>query len=223
MKVWGIALLAGAVLAAGCDAASASPVNLLANGSFENGFAGWTVAGTGTPYGTPLIITTNGSTAGPYGDIVPADNVSQSPDAVGTHAAYFVDDAATESLTQSVSVIAGTTYQVGFDYFVTQSGANNLYPFTLSVALGPEIFTMDTTIDPVVAGSWAHFSDSFTAGASGSAIFTFAYNSGPQPAKDVIVDEVYATAVPEPLTLSLFGAGLAGLAFFRRRRAGKTR
>ena len=62
--------------------------------------------------------------------------------------------------------------------------------------------------------------------AAGDYLVEFVFNTGGQPAKDVVIDQVYIIAgnppvgVPAPAALGIFGLGLLGLgAMARRRRA----
>ena len=65
----------------------------------------------------------------------------------GTHAAYFVDDAATETLSQSIALAAGTVYSIGFDYYQVQTGNPN--PFTLSATFGNQpVTTVEVLLTP---------------------------------------------------------------------------
>src|SRR5947209_671285 len=107
------ALSCGVLLAV--SPAKANPVNLVTNGSFEDGLNAWTQGGTdtGNPTFPPVIINYNSATpypTGAFGEAVPANNAAtNSPDAVGDHAAYFVSDfAKSQSLSQSIVLAAGT-------------------------------------------------------------------------------------------------------------------
>ena len=224
-----LACTAGLCAAAGT--AHAGPINLLTNGSFESGsgsagqagvFTGWTITGTGTSPGTGPQRIQYGPNATAYGDNVPVDPFTYSPDASLSHALFLVDDAATEALSQTVSLIGGVTYEVGFDFFETLSGANNANPFTLSAILAGGTLTTISSGSQYGAGTWYHVYDIFTPASSLTTTFAFAYSSGASPAKDVVVDDVYIqtppVSTPEPASLAILAAGCAALGVMRQRR-----
>lgn len=224
MKKLSLAFLASAIVAA----APAQAANLLVNGSFESGFTGWTVGGVSDDGFPPVVITYNtnaGYPAGAFGEPVPNDNAVGNPgfDAVGDHAAYFVaDQAHPQTLTQSVGIVAGTSYTFGFDVYLPANGAANVNDatFTATVA-GLQFASFSASGQP--SQQWLHFSAAATAVGSGIGDFVFTYNSFGVPAKDFVIDRVYfatTSDVPEPATwaMMLGGLGLVGAATRRRSR-----
>ena len=221
-----IALLG--VAAATVSAPSWAAANLLSNGSFETytatsstsgTFANWTTGGTTgtTPSQYPIQQPTNGTSSGQYGDVVAPDPYKASPDSAGSNAVFFVADNANQSLTQTISLVIGKVYEVGFDLFKTTSGANNSGTFTISGLVGGTAVTTASSTS-LASGVWTHYAATFIASTT-TAAFALNYVSGATPAADVLVDLAYVTAVPEPASLALVATGLLGLLALRRRQA----
>jgi hypothetical protein len=203
--------------------------NLLVNGSFEDGepansygttaagFSGWTVSAntSAMPYGYgpgngPEIDWTNSATnigvdptgaLNTFAGIVAPDNANPNlAGGSGTHAAFFVDDGAVETLSQSVYLTAGKTYEVGFDLDETIPGTFNPGYFQLTASFGSDtiVTASSTSGTALTPGTWTHFADLYTPTVSGNVTLTFAYASGTfdtnQLAKDVLVDDVYVVA-----------------------------
>jgi hypothetical protein len=230
--------IAGFLAAAAAQgSAQGAAINLVSNGSFESNsttgntssFAGWTIGGTngsGPGYG-PEAFVTNGTTVGRYGDKVAADNATTpDPDASGTSAVYFVDDAATETLSQTIFLAAGT-YEVGFDAFALASGYGNPNNATLSAQIAGAAIT-SASVSAMPKAAWQHFAANVTIYTAAYYTYTFTYVSGASAAKDVLVDDVYVitpstllgngTFIGEPSSFSVAGAMAASLIVFRRRR-----
>ncbi|UUR07265.1 PEPxxWA-CTERM sorting domain-containing protein [Sphingomonas glaciei] len=222
--------LTGAALALTITATPASAAtNLLTNGSFESGFTGWTQSLSGMPVGTaPVVIAYNQASqypTGAFGEAIGTNTVtSASPDAVGNSLAYFSSDTANpHSLSQLVNLVAGTVYNIGFDYYVPRNGYDNPFDATLGftvggTAVGTTLSAGSPSGTPVA--SWQNFATSFTATSSGPQSVAFNFRGGGVTAADFGVDRVYVTAaVPEPGTwaLMLFGFGAVGVAMRRRR------
>lgn len=210
---------------------SAMAANLLSNGSFENGtdgFQDWMVGGSaGDPAYPPVVITynnTNQYPGGAFGESIPVDNALGNPgfDAVDTHAVYFVADLARpQTLTQVVNgLVAGQTYQFGFDVYAPGNGYANINEASLGASVDGISFG-PFTASSLAPKSWVHYSATGVAASGGSANFVFTFNSTGVPAKDFVVDRVYLTAaIPEPTTwaMMLVGFGAVGGAMRSRSR-----
>jgi len=234
------AVMATACALLGSVPARAGAINYITNGSFESNsttgntssFTGWTIGGTfgsGPGYG-PEAFVTNGSTAGRYGDVVSSDNAtSPDPDSNfgGNYAVYLVDDAATETLSQTLYLTPGT-YEVGFDAFATASGYGNPNNATLSATIGGVSIT-STNVNAMSKAVWEHYAANVTITSAGNYTYSFVYASGAAAAKDVLLDDVYVISpstlggtgvtIPEPSSLAVLLAPLALLMFSRRRSA----
>ena len=210
-------------------AAPASAANLVTNGSFEvgsSGLTGWTIGGMDAQGYPPVAIFYGAAQPypnGAFGEAVPANNApTNSPDAVGARAAYFVTDLATnQSLSQTITVTTAGSYQIGFSAYAPANGyANANDALFTGVIAGVTLASYAVSTGP--ATTWQTFSSS-TNLLPGSYNVSFTFNTRGFPAKDVVIDQVYViaspTAVPGPAALGLFGLGLLGLGAIARRRA----
>ncbi len=185
---------------------------LINNGSFETGdLSGWiyTNVGGGT---APVVIAYNqagGYPTGAFGEAIPTDVGG------GKDALYFSSDTASpDSIAQSVSIVAGTTYTLSFDYYVPQNGYNNPFDATLS-------FLIDGNLagSALQAGSpsgtppttWEHFATTYTALTTGDVNLAFQFHGLGSTAADFAVDKVSMQAVPEPATWAMMLLGFGGL------------
>lgn len=208
---------------------AAAHANLVTNGSFETGdLTGWTTTGGGT-YPVAVIVT-DGSTGSAFGEAVPSDPiVLGSDDAGGNYGVYFVDDIAHQTLSQTIHLTAGT-YEIGFDAYAPQNGFNNTNDAQFEATIAGIQLANYSVHDQNQPTVWLHYSGLANVLADGDYIVNFDFSPEGNPASDVVVDRVYVLAsdqgggtpvgdVPEPMTLSLFGAGLVGAAMARRRKA----
>lgn len=215
-------LLALVALAAPASAAT----NIIVNGSFESGLAGWTAFN--NQLRNPIaVINYNCGCAypvGAYGEAVPVDSAaSLSPDAAGSHAAYFVDDYAVSQGLRQTSYYTPGNYQVGFSAYLPANGFRNRYDATFAGQIAGSA-TASFTASQGVARNWVNYSGNVTIGIAGFYDTSFVYNSFGGPAKDVAIDRVYALrtgGVPEPANwvLMITGFALIGAALRRRRQA----
>jgi hypothetical protein len=199
-------------LVAALAVSTSASATIVTNGSFEqSGLSGWTATGTGTTPGIGItVITTGGANSTGYGDNVPNYD--------GTHAVFFVDDNAIESLSQTVALNGGVTYALNFALFSTASGANNPFTFTLTDMLGG-VLTNSNGSATIPVGQWTNYSYDFTAPTDGPYLLNFNFVSGPTPAKDVLLDGVAIAAVPEPSTwaMMILGFCVVGFSAYRRK------
>lgn len=224
-------LSVAAVFALAVSSPAFAADNLVNNGSFETGnFSGWTVVGgTGGTDTAPVVIPYNsnaGYPGGAFGEPIPPSNaVSLSPDPAGSYTAYFSSDtAAPHSLSQLVNLVAGITYNIGFDYYAPQNGINNPNDATLQFLInGLQVGSTLTagSGSGTTGQTWFNFNTQFVAVADGPASYTFEFRGLGNTAADFAIDRVYATAaVPEPATwaMLIFGFAAIGGAMRSRRR-----
>lgn len=199
-----------------CGLALASPAaavtNLVTNGIFENGLAGWTETD-GNANSTVLLIGASDPVS-----------TNPSPDAAGSTAAIFQTDTGFNVLSQGVSLIAGHTYSVGFDY--VGAGYQNPNRFAFSLTLDGQ--TLTTLGSSTVSNTqWATTDLLTTATSTGISNLAFVFNGYGNYAKDIAIDRVYlidtTSAVPEPATWAMMigGFGMVGAALRRKRRAAR--
>ena len=200
-------------------AAITASTNLLTNGSFEQysrntgyaaSFTGWTetASTTATPWGTgpgngPEVQPTNGSANGTYG-VTATPDTQNTTGYSGNVALYLVDDGAIETVSQTLTLTAGVTYEIGFDLDEPSVGAGNPGYFALTASIGNAsgshvILAMDSRGGTQLAiDKWTHFADLYTPTTSGTYTISFTYSSGVVGStlfsKDVLVDDVYVHA-----------------------------
>lgn len=206
------ALLAAPLLA------NAAP-NLLFNGSFESGLVGWSaVSSVGTIY--PPAVISYGPTSAFGGPVTPDNAMSMSPDAVGGSALYFVDDNATQTVSQNFNVLVAGVYTAGFSAFAPANGHGNPINAAYSVTIDGNPVA-SSNVGALASASWSALSGNYNL-AAGSHSFVISFVTlGGASAKDLVLDRAFVTAVPEPGTYGMMALGLAmlgGMVRLRRRR-----
>lgn len=200
-------------------------VNLLTNPGFETGdFTGWTVSANTVAYG----VGTDGQLI-PISDTFPVLGQMQVSVNSGTYAAWAVtcnpaftpgatcspsgDAADSLTLSQTVNLVAGTTYDIGY--------WTNSYPFGDSSAIDVNGTPISLTTVPSAPG-YQFEGGLFTAAATGPADVSFFLEySGLADAGISFDDFQVANATPEPSLFVVLGVGLLGLgaSLSRRRKA----
>jgi hypothetical protein len=202
--------------------AKATAINLVTNGSFENGLTGWTHTGSFVP--VPNTQTSPASTIyyntaaaypiSAFGEAVPTPNdLTASGDAPGAMGAYFSDDGAVDEGLSQLVFLAPGAYRIGFDVYAPSNGYSNQYDARFSAQIaGMTLANYMVSAEP--ATTWLNFSGVANIATGGLYAVSFLFNTpGIGVAKDVVVDRVFIEAdnvVPAPGTLPLMA--LAGAA-----------
>jgi hypothetical protein len=204
----------GAVLIGVLLQSGASQANVLLNGGFESGdFTNWTVNTGGDATYPQVVIAYNQSgtyPTGAFGEPIPA-----APNG-GSYGAYFVSDTATQSISQSINLTQGQSYQVSFQLYSPNNGQNNPFDATLQSSadgvLSP-LFTAKT-----LANGWTLYSAIFSASAGPAYTFSLNFHGEGIPAADFVIDNAAVAAVPEASTWAMMIFGFVGVGFLAYRR-----
>jgi len=225
-------LLASICASALLGSADAAPI--VTNGNFATGnLNGWTTteapgpSGSENPVGYPPAVVLTGNAPCCFGEAVPVDSLNGG----SPYAVYFVDDVEHQTLSQTVFLQAGS-YKLGFDAYNPFNGFANANDAMFSGMIAG-VTLASYTVHNSGPGGWAQYDGVATILTSGNYLISFSFVPNGVPAADVLVDNVFIDpsstsgtpiGVPEPLTLSIFGASLAGAAaaMRRRRKANKT-
>ncbi len=202
--------------------AAAAPVNLLRNGSFENGLADWTSANSGARV---IAYGSTDARRNAFGEAVRTDGLGGAgPDAAGGSAAYFSDDRAVDATLSQVLALSAGTYRFGFDAYAPANGMGNPVDAAFRLGLaGVRLGAVNVSSMPTA--TWTQYAGTVNIASAGNYSLDFVFNAaGGGFAKDVAIDRVYviaaagpASSVPEPASLALVLLGIAGVFAFHRR------
>ena len=196
-------LLSLTILTLACGTASADVINLVTNGSFEQGtlgigsFTGWTT----NADGVSTYVDSDGLTGNLYGD---ATN--------GLWSAFFGQTAALGGafISENLATTANSVYVLSFDLANSNQGGPAVNSFAVSIA-GTPVFTIGDVSDQNYVHEWY----SFTASGSVTSLQISASNDNGY----FDLDNVAVSPAPEPAAFALMGIGilvLCGQRFFRR-------
>lgn len=206
----------GVAAALAFAAASASGQNLITNGSFEaagttgvNSFTGWQKEN--IPSNSPASVIAYNSTAAypnsAFGESVTPDNnaLSASPDPVGTRGAYLVGDfSQNETIFQHTYLTPGN-YRLGFSSYLTANGLANANNSRISVQIiGIPVASTNIT-GSSIGRTWTNNSGVGSISVAGYYKTALVFNSNGNPAKDVVIDRVYALRTNDPATITIPG------------------
>ncbi len=197
--------------------AAPSKAAIITNGGFETGsFAGWTVV---TPAGDDhpqVVVQYNQSSnypTGVFGEIVP------NPTPGNFWGAYFVSDLKVESISQSIILNPGKTYQISYELYSPANGKKNPFDALLQSNTNGNLSPIFNAKSEPTA--WTTYNALFTAGA-GPYTFSLNFSPGGSTSADFLIDDITITAVPEASTWAMMILGFLGLGFIAYRKRGES-
>jgi hypothetical protein len=181
---------------------STAQAAIITNGDFSLGSAGWIFTGDVIVANSPAYV----------GCCASGDT------GTGNFAAFGGGDEPDNGvIQQSFATTPGANYELSFQYGAFSSPAG-LGAQSLAISVGDLNTTLtDPTSVRDLSSLFTTYEYDFTATGALTTI-TFTDTSSVTDSIDAMLDNVSVTAVPEPLTLSILGAGLVGVATVRRRR-----
>ena len=205
-----------ASLTAALLASGVAHADVVLNGGFKTGdFANWAVSSTGGTNSTPVVIAYNSTSPGAFGEAVPT-----APSG-GNDGAYFSTDTGTQTISQSVNLVAGQQYVLSYDLFSPSNGQANEFSATLTSNVDTNGGTIDT-LGPFSAqgfgSNWIIETSDFTATTNGPYTLSLSFTGDGVPAADFVLDNVAISAVPEASTWAMMILGFFGLGFMAYRR-----
>ncbi|MDB5714333.1 MAG: hypothetical protein JWO15_1730 [Sphingomonadales bacterium] len=212
--------VAAAIATSAAIASPACAAELITNGNFDAGLAGWTVTPGGVFSGNPDILALKGAdyiaNAGATGSQAASDN---------TFASFGPGDKFNASvlLQNPFATVANTVYKLSFDYaqFLGAPGQELLkYAITGTgagsasiIKAGVESQTGGTNLDTIFQKHTVYFT-----GTGSPLNLQFSLFGSSSNSADGLLDNVSITAVPEASTWAMFILGFGALGVSLRRR-----
>jgi hypothetical protein len=190
--------------------ASASPTNLITNGTFSqpNVIGNWAAEPNGTVLGWTNPINLDGLEIDTTVVLGMADYNPAIPQSLELNGATF--DAAEQTV---AGLNTGTSYTLSFGYGDRPGSGEQ----EMQVLFGGKLVATET--DAGTASGWTSESFDVTATATTEILEFIAVNVGGNASLGNEIADVSLAAVSEPASIALLGAGMIGLIRFRGRRA----